>query len=68
MRPDDPSLKRMTPPKLNFLEKTYIPQILSGLVVTGRHILARRSALGSSPSNTPKSSTSPRPTTGASIA
>ena len=40
MRPDDPSLKRMTPPKLNFLEKTYLPQILSGLAVTGRHILS----------------------------
>jgi NADH-quinone oxidoreductase subunit I len=40
VRPDDPSLKRMTPPKLNFLEKTYLPQILSGLAVTGRHILS----------------------------
>lgn len=44
MRPDDPSLKRMTPPKLNILEKTYLPQILGGLAVTGRHILA--SAIG----------------------
>ncbi len=40
MRPDDPSLKRMTPPKLNLLEKTYLPQILGGLAVTGRHIIA----------------------------
>ena len=40
MRPDDPSLKRMTPPKLNILERTYLPQILGGLVVTGRHMLA----------------------------
>src|SRR3954469_12179660 len=39
VRPDDPSLKRMTPPKLNLLEKTYLPQILGGLAVTGRHIL-----------------------------
>ncbi|MDB5353380.1 MAG: NADH-quinone oxidoreductase, chain [Planctomycetota bacterium] len=38
MQPDDPSLKRMTPPKLNILEKTYLPQILGGLAVTGRHI------------------------------
>ncbi len=44
MRPDDPSLKQMTPPKLNFLEKTYIPQILTGLAVTGRHMLS--AALG----------------------
>jgi NADH-quinone oxidoreductase subunit I len=43
MRPDDPSLKRMTPPKLNIFEKTYIPQILGGLAVTGRHILASAS-------------------------
>ena len=44
MRLDDPCLKRMVPPKLNILEKTYIPQILTGLAVTGRHILA--SAIG----------------------
>lgn len=44
MRPDDPCLKRMVPPKLNILEKTYLPQILIGLAVTGRHILA--SAIG----------------------
>jgi len=45
VRADDPSLKRMSPPTLNFFEKTYLPQILSGLVVTGRHIVS--SALGS---------------------
>lgn len=39
MRPDDPSLKRVQPPKLTLLEKTYLPQIVSGLVVTGRHML-----------------------------
>ncbi len=38
MRPDDPKLKRLTPPKLNWREKTYLPQILGGLVVTGKHI------------------------------
>ncbi len=30
----------MTPPKLNFFERTYLPQILTGLAVTGRHIVA----------------------------
>jgi NADH-quinone oxidoreductase subunit I len=44
VRADDPNLKRMTPPKLTLLERTYLPQILGGLAVTGRHILA--SALG----------------------
>jgi len=44
VRADDPSLKRMSPPTLNFFEKTYLPQILSGLAVTGRHIVS--SALG----------------------
>jgi NADH-quinone oxidoreductase subunit I len=44
VRPDHPSLKRLEPPKLGFFEKTYIPQILEGLVVTGRHILG--AALG----------------------
>jgi NADH-quinone oxidoreductase subunit I len=44
MRADDPKLKRMTPPKLNLLEKSYLPAVLGGLVVTGRHILG--SALG----------------------
>jgi NADH-quinone oxidoreductase subunit I len=39
VRADDPSLKRLTPPKLTLLERTYLPQILDGLVVTGRHIL-----------------------------
>ncbi len=39
MRPDDPKLKRLQPPRLNLLEKTYLPQILTGLAVTGRHIL-----------------------------
>ena len=38
MRPDHPSLKRVTPPKLNWLEKLYLPQIAGGLAVTGRHI------------------------------
>lgn len=39
MKPDDPNLKRLEPPKLTILEKTYLPQILGGLAVTGRHIL-----------------------------
>ncbi len=45
MKPDDPSLRRMQPPKLNFFEKTYIPQIVGGLFVTGKHIVS--AALGS---------------------
>lgn len=39
MRPDDPSLKRLEPPKLTLLERTYLPQIFEGLSITGRHIL-----------------------------
>jgi len=44
MKPDDPTLKHLTPPKLTLLERTYLPQILGGLAVTGRHILG--SAIG----------------------
>src|SRR6476646_1193369 len=29
---------RLTPPKLNLLEKTYLPQIAAGLAVTARHM------------------------------
>lgn len=39
MKLDDPNLKRVEPPKLTLFEKTYLPQILGGLAVTGRHIL-----------------------------
>lgn len=39
MRPDHPSLKRLEPPKLTLLERTYLPQIFEGLSITGRHIL-----------------------------
>jgi NADH-quinone oxidoreductase subunit I len=39
MTPDDPNLKRLEPPTLTLLEKTYLPQILGGLAVTGRHII-----------------------------
>ncbi|WP_422926399.1 NuoI/complex I 23 kDa subunit family protein [Singulisphaera sp. PoT] len=38
MRPDDPSLKRLTPPKLTWGERTYLPQIVGGLIVTAKHI------------------------------
>jgi len=44
MRSDDPALKQMTPPKLTMFEQSYLPQILGGLVVTGRHIV--KAALG----------------------
>jgi NADH-quinone oxidoreductase subunit I len=39
MRPNDPNLKRLEAPRLNWFERKYIPQILSGLGVTGRHML-----------------------------
>ncbi len=39
MRPDDPKLKRLGPPTLTLMERTYLPQILGGLAVTGRHIV-----------------------------
>ncbi len=39
MHPNDPRLKRLSPPRLSLLEKTYIPQILGGLAVTGRHMM-----------------------------
>jgi NADH-quinone oxidoreductase subunit I len=38
VRPDDPKLKRLTPPKLNLAEKFYLPQIAAGLGVTARHM------------------------------
>ena len=38
MRADDPNLKRLAPPRLSLAERTYLPQILMGLGVTGRHI------------------------------
>lgn len=44
MKADDPNLKRVTPPVLSRWEKSYLPQILGGLVVTGQHILG--AALG----------------------
>ena len=44
MKADDPNVKRVTPPVLTPWEKSYLPQIIGGLVVTGRHILG--AALG----------------------
>ena len=44
MKIDDPSIKKITPPTLTLMEKTYLLQILGGLAVTGRHILS--AALG----------------------
>ena len=44
MKADDSNLKRVTPPVLTRWEKSYLPQILGGLAVTGKHILG--SALG----------------------
>jgi NADH-quinone oxidoreductase subunit I len=39
MRLDDPCLKRLQPPTLSMLEKTYLPQIFAGLGVTAKHAL-----------------------------
>ncbi|WP_435005850.1 NuoI/complex I 23 kDa subunit family protein [Tundrisphaera lichenicola] len=47
MKADDANLKRVTPPKLTLLEKTYIPQILGGLAITGKHILGATLGNGS---------------------
>jgi NADH-quinone oxidoreductase subunit I len=38
VRADDPSLKRLTPPTLNIAEKFYLPQIVTGLAVTAKHM------------------------------
>ena len=38
MRADDPNLMRLEPPKLTLFERTYLPQVFSGLLVTGRHM------------------------------
>jgi NADH-quinone oxidoreductase subunit I len=38
LRADDPNLKRLSPPRLTLAERTYIPQVLMGLGVTGRHM------------------------------
>jgi NADH-quinone oxidoreductase subunit I len=38
MRLNDPSLKRLEPPALNWAEKMYLPQIAAGLGVTAKHI------------------------------
>jgi NADH-quinone oxidoreductase subunit I len=38
MRLNDPSLKRLEPPTLNWAEKLYLPQIAAGLGVTAKHM------------------------------
>jgi NADH-quinone oxidoreductase subunit I len=38
VRPDDPKLKRLDPPKLSWLEKSYLWPIAQGLGVTARHM------------------------------
>jgi NADH-quinone oxidoreductase subunit I len=39
VRLDDPKLKKLEPPKLTLGDRLYVPQVLAGLAVTGRHIL-----------------------------
>jgi NADH-quinone oxidoreductase subunit I len=38
VRADDPRLKRIDPPSLKLHERFYLPQIVAGLAVTGRHM------------------------------
>jgi NADH-quinone oxidoreductase subunit I len=38
VRPDDPKLKRLEPPRLTLAERMYLPQIVAGLVVTAEHM------------------------------
>ncbi len=38
MRLDDPNLKRVSPPKLSWVENLYLKQIVQGLIVTGKHM------------------------------
>ena len=39
MRADDPSLMKIEPPKLTLMERTYLPQIFTGLGITAKHML-----------------------------
>lgn len=39
MRLDDPAIKKLSPPKLSPLERSYLPQIVQGLAVTAKHIV-----------------------------
>ena len=39
VRPDDPHLKRLTPPKLSRADRFFLPQIAAGLAVTAKHML-----------------------------
>ena len=38
MRLDDPRLKRVSAPKLSWVENLYLKQIVQGLIVTGTHM------------------------------
>lgn len=40
MRADDPALMKIDPPKLTLPERTYLPQIVSGLLLTAKHMLS----------------------------
>ena len=38
MKTDDPRLKKLEPPKLTLAERTYLPQVFSGLALTAQHM------------------------------
>ena len=51
MRPDDPSLRRLTPPTLTLAERFYLPAIVGGLAVTFKHMagVVRPGSFGNEP-------------------
>jgi NADH-quinone oxidoreductase subunit I len=38
VRPDDPRLKRIEPPRLTLADRIFLPRIAQGLAVTARHM------------------------------
>ena len=42
MRPDNRAIRWIEEPRLSLLEKLYLPAILSGLAVTGRHMVHKK--------------------------
>jgi NADH-quinone oxidoreductase subunit I len=42
MKPDDPNILWIEQPKLNLLDKMYLPAILSGLGITGKHAFQKK--------------------------
>jgi NADH-quinone oxidoreductase subunit I len=42
MRPDDPSIRWIEEPKLSLFERLYLPAVVEGLTVTGRHAFLKK--------------------------